>query len=120
MGILPEPLNKKNYFLHSGKKVKSPWMLKRLTVLDCITLNKEGVIADITLNLLCTDRVLKELELCGRSQNQIQFNQPQHIFLKENHIRKQIHEKPFINLALYRPNFLIPTYMQAKNTSVNF
>lgn len=105
MDILPKALNKMNYFAHYGKRVKSSWKQKRLIVLDYITLNKEGIVADITLNIVHIDTFLKALQFCGTSQNQIYFNQLQHGFKKQKHIMIQIYEKAFINLALYEHNF---------------
>jgi hypothetical protein len=54
-----------------------------LIVLDYITLNKGRIVADIAVNILHGDMCLKELQLCGTSQNQIYFNQLQHIFKTE-------------------------------------
>lgn len=54
--------------------------VEKVDSLDYITLNKERIVADITLNILHIEMFLKELQLCGASWNQIYFNQLQHIF----------------------------------------
>lgn len=54
-----------------------------MIVLDYISLNKGRIVADIALNTLHSDMFLKQLQLCGTSQNQIYFNQLQHIFKAE-------------------------------------
>lgn len=64
-------------------KVKSSCKQERLIAVDCITLNKGRIVADIALNILHSDMCLKELQLCGKSQNRIYFNQLQHIFKTE-------------------------------------
>lgn len=46
-------------------------------------INKGRIVADTALNTLHGDMCLKELQLCGTSQNQIYSNQLQNIFKTE-------------------------------------
>jgi hypothetical protein len=74
-------------------------------VLDYITLNKEGIAADITLNILPIDMFLKELQLCGTSQNQIYFHQLQQISKKQNILGYKHMKRPLSILFFMYKNF---------------
>lgn len=63
--------------------------------LDYITVNKDGIAADSTLNMLHIDMFLKELQFYGTSYNQIYFNQLQYIFKKQNTLGYKYMKRPF-------------------------